>query len=776
MMNSISVELLKKFSKLQDTSTVASVVASLIALATAFRYAPGRKLLSLEGGNSTCSSNHSCTSRAPNLAIRTTSGSAAQNHIFSTLPVNEAPLPLHLPPPEARKTVSITMKERKSIGVLIRKLLFLLRCAIPHAGRKELGLGGSFFVLMLAKIAFTLQVGQMIGTLASCATQGNTSTLLRVIWSQFFLTCLPFSLVTSAFSHVKELIELSIRENLSSYLVHRYLKRKVFFRIAALNAIDNVQIRLTTGVQKWSAVLVQVIHSFLVSAVEVLVYSCVLWKKTGWRGPVATWLFYGILTVLYSYWFSPPIESLARKRLEKRGAFHIFHQNIQAFSEEISCTNASTAVEGITKKLFQRITDHSRIASYLHCRFQLGNVALSRYGSSLLSIFVGSFAVQLEDSCGSSSRQLSTSSSSIHGVSSTQDPLLSSWKANRIKTFSRTTYNFASLSAAFNKMVINTRVFQSLTAYTVELYDIVTALNDADELAEVQSPTKMPATSSISSSFGSSTLKSPSSPISNVMDGTVCRSEHIEFYNVSVVLPSGRCLYESLSFHVYPGMNLLITGPNGCGKSSVLRLLGELWSIQRGVILKPSAGDIYFVSQRPYIFRGSLLEHIIYPDRQDDFSGETDKLYELLLMVGLGNLVPRECDFSDVLRSDIRGTLSTGEEQRLSFARLFYHKPRYAVLDESSSAMDLEIEAMVYQQCHRFGISLITVAHRRSVWKYHDWILYFDGKGGYLFSPFVVNEEEEIIELSKGNLAGSTSTMAHGAIRFSFDEFTRAIL
>lgn len=776
-MNSVLVEFQKKFSKLQDPSSAASVLASLIALAVAFRYSPGRKLLSLEGSNSTSSSNHSSNSSAPNPRVITASASTAQSHIFSDLPVNDAALPPDRPPLVARKTISTTVEERKSIRVSIQKLLFLLRCAVPHVGQKELGLGSSFFALMVAKIAFTLRVGQMIGTLVSFAMQGNMSMLLRVVWVHFFLTCLPFSLVASAFSHVKELMELSVRENLSSYLVHRYLKRKVFFRIAALNAIDNVQTRLTTGVQKWSAVLIQVIHSFLVSAVEALVYSCVLWKQTGWRGPVVTWIFYGLVARLYSHWFAPPIESLARKRLEKRGAFQICHKNIFAFSEEICCTNACSAVEDISKRLFQRITDHARIASYLHCRFQLGNVALSRYGSFLLSILVGSFALQSEDSCGSSSRQLNTSTSSILGVSNAQEPLFALWKANRMKNFSRTTYIFTSLSTALNKMIINTRIFQSLAAYTNELYDIVTALNDADELAEVQSPTMMPAANSFSNFFGPSTLASPSSPtFSNAMDGTVCRSEYIEFYNVPVVLPSGRCLYESLSFHVHPGMNLLITGPNGCGKSSVLRLLGELWSIQRGVILKPSARDIYFVSQRPYIFRGSLLEHIIYPDRQDDFSGETEKLYELLLMVGLGHLVPRDCDFSDVLRYDIRGTLSSGEEQRLSFARLFYHKPRYAILDESSSAMDLEIESMVYQQCHRYGISLITVAHRRSVWKYHNWILYFDGKGGYLFSPFAVNEEEEIIELSKINSTGSISTLAQEGIRFSFDEFTRAIL
>ena len=78
--------------------------------------------------------------------------------------------------------------------------------------------------------------------------------------------------------------------------------------------------------------------------------------------------------------------------------------------------------------------------------------------------------------------------------------------------------------------------------------------------------------------------------------------------------------------------------------------------------------------------------------------------------------------------------LKGGDKQRIAFARLCYHKPRYAILDECTSSVSLEIETCMYEYAQKLGITLLTVSHRPSLWKYHNWILQFDGFGGYVFS------------------------------------------
>lgn len=56
----------------------------------------------------------------------------------------------------------------------------------------------------------------------------------------------------------------------------------------------------------------------------------------------------------------------------------------------------------------------------------------------------------------------------------------------------------------------------------------------------------------------------------------------------------------------------------------------------------------------------------------------------------------------------------------VQMARLFYHKPQFAILDECTSAVSVDVEGYMYTHAREVGITLFTVSHRRSLWKHHE--------------------------------------------------------
>jgi len=213
--------------------------------------------------------------------------------------------------------------------------------------------------------------------------------------------------------------------------------------------------------------------------------------------------------------------------------------------------------------------------------------------------------------------------------------------------------------------------------------------------------------------------------------------------NMRCVTPDGKILFNDLNLQTEPGQNLLISGPSGTGKSSILRTICGLWPAQQGDItlpVKPNGG-LFFLPQKPYLTLGTLREQFTYPK---SFGGQQSSvplkqtIRELLDMVDLAYILER---FGVDTINDWAVILSVGEQQRIGMARLLFHRPQFAILDECSSAVDTALEKKFFRQCIALGINFISVAHRESCHKYHDVHMRLEFSGTYTVSKIEVKKK-----------------------------------
>ncbi len=454
---------------------------------------------------------------------------------------------------------------------------------------------------------------------------------------------------------IRKKIALSWYKWLNNHILEKYFRNQTYYRINFKSGIENPDQRLAQEIEPITNNALRFSATFLEKTLEMMSFIIILWTISQ---QIAIYLvIYTIIGNFVAVYLNQELNKINQEQLEFKADFNYCLTHVRNHAESIAFFQGEEQELKIIERRFNNVLKNAE----RRINWERGQDIFNRAYQSAISVF----------------------SMFILTPMFITDQI----DYGEISQASLACFMF---SNALGQLIAEFGTSGQFSSYVQRLAEFSDALEAAKEQAE-----------------DLSTIK-------------VIEENRLAFEHITLQTPDyEKVIVEDLSLSAQPGEGLLIVGPSGRGKSSLLRAIAGLWNSGSGKLVRPPLEDVLFLPQRPYIILGTLREQLLYPNTNEEMSD--GELEEILKQVNLENLLNRVNGFDTEVRWE--NILSVGEQQRLAFARILITCPSFTILDEATSALDLSNEENLYKQLQETETTFISVGHRESLFNYHQWVL-----------------------------------------------------